>query len=188
MLVSYSLIVRVAVPKGGQGAERGSGLISRKPGLTPFSVPEVFRDAAAALGYAIGQLPPEEADELYQDLAVRYSPDPRFLNLEWVRDSEVVHDARAVYRLSEFLGQREVLALFGRSDGGEVLMIPRGDMVVPVVREMPTPSFVFAVTTRSREFLLSRDDHECLIGAGAAAAWVSQLRTIKEAQDSEVDH
>jgi hypothetical protein len=146
---------------------------------------DVVRQTAVALNYDLGQLPPEEAEKLYKDLAALYSPDPRRLGIEWLRDAEGLHDPEAVYQLSEFLGTREVLMLFGHSDGGEVLVIPSGEMVVPIVRE--APYLMFAVTTRSHEFLLTWDDHQCLLGVGTAAPWVAKLRIAKEARQASTN-
>lgn len=132
-------------------------------------------EAAGKLGFAVNRMPDVDADALRRKIAARYSLDPRYLlSYQHVVDTESIHDPAAWSWLSRFLGSSEVLLLFAPDDDREVLTIPSGSMVVPLLKE--TTGFVFYLTPPDVSYLICFDDHDCLTGLGSATDWVRQLK------------
>jgi hypothetical protein len=130
-------------------------------------------EAANRLGFAVRRIPPAEAEALRRRIAFIYSLGPKYLlSYHYAENAESIHDRAAWSWLSDFLGRTEVYMLFNPDDDPDILRIPSGTMVVPLLKE--TTGFVFYLAPSDGSFLLCYDDHDCLIGLGTAGDWIRQ--------------
>jgi hypothetical protein len=138
-----------------------------------------LQEAADNLGFAIACMPPDDAAALRRRIAIRYSLDPTYLlAYRQARDAVSIHDPIGWSWLSEFTGQSVVFLLFNQDDDPDVLVIPSGTMILPLLKE--TTGFPYYLAPPNESYLLCFDDHDCLIGLGAAADWIRQLKCKKE--------
>jgi hypothetical protein len=63
-------------------------------------------------------------------------------------------------------------------DHYSAFLVPTGKVVVSLLSECF--GFVFYVTNERLEFILSQNDHDYLLGAGTARAWVESLKPRQE--------
>lgn len=90
-----------------------------------------------------------------------------------VLESEGVHDANAWKRMAAFV--HEPTTLFVRD--GQGLCAFRFERAVDIVAVINScPGFEFYVADDRNRFMLAFNDHDVLIGCGAAAEWIRELR------------
>ena len=93
---------------------------------------------------------------------------------ERLEDTSAIHDADGWRRISEMLPDAPVTMLIDDADGVSGVEISRGKLVAEVLSR--TVGFVFYVVSPRLEYLICFNDHDLLIGAGAAKAWIESLK------------
>lgn len=136
-------------------------------------------EAVSVLKMSAHRLPADETERIRRRLHDRFGWDPGHLGVSLGKESESLHHPEAWSWVSEFVGHAsEAVLLFPMCDEQEAWIFPNGESTVSVLGECT--GFIFFVTSQRADYLLAFDDHDCLIGAGTAAAWIRIRRASLE--------
>jgi hypothetical protein len=79
--------------------------------------------------------------------------------------------------LAKVLNQKEIVFFFDNVDDKNMFLFPNGNVISDVIAE--SFGFIFYITNIENEFLLAYNDHDYLIGAGEAIAWIDDIQSGK---------
>lgn len=134
-------------------------------------IKDAVLSASNALGCSVAQLNSEETATVRVCIERKYSHgnggSPLWERLSGDCSSYEPDGWRAI---SEFPFFSRVTMFFDRDDEATMFSIATGNDVVRILSECP--GFVFYLTDDKFSLLLCHNDHDYLIGAGAAAYWV----------------
>jgi hypothetical protein len=135
-----------------------------------------FLDLSQKLGIEVSLLPHNESGALCTKVAQRFGLDKRDLHACTFTSSEykAICDSNAWRWIGDFVGSSPIFLLIGEGELSETWRVKPGKRVVELLAE--TTGFVFFVTNNNADYLLCYDDHDCLIGFGTAAAWISGMK------------
>jgi len=88
--------------------------------------------------------------------------------------SASIHDRDIWRSLDDLAGEVPLYLFFRRDDDDGVWRIPDGRSLVSVLHE--TTGFVFYIASEALDYLAYYDDHDCLLGVGRAADWISKIK------------
>lgn len=134
---------------------------------------EYVKEAAGRNGCK-AQLLPDVVGKAIVDLVRRkYSSRPASTLWEQIGISASFQNDRAWNRACEFVGDQSTLLFFEPKEDSKVFKFEDGNSLARVIEDCPL--FVFYLTDETGSYLLCVNDHDYLIGAGDAMAWVSSL-------------
>jgi hypothetical protein len=141
-------------------------------------VKDEIHSASGALRLGIVQVDGERARGIRDALTIKYGADSRFEfadnNIRPEHRSSVQHPDSWSW-VDEFLTDEPVLFFYDSNLNGDDAMfrIPSGRDVVTLLRECS--SFPFYVTNDALDYVICHNDHDYIVGAGRAKAWVESL-------------
>ncbi len=138
-------------------------------------------EASTTLNIQLEPLSSEGANNLFRRLRKKYADFSSELPL-WETVGEHISRKRANgWRdVGEYVGDFQCL-LATEKDGEEAYRVSSGNDLTQLLHECP--GFEFYVTNEDCDFLLCHNDHDYLIGAGKAAAWVATKDDDSEQKD-----
>jgi hypothetical protein len=128
----------------------------------------------AGMGLQIRELGDLASKELLKRVAATYMTGTSGIFWERLKDAVSKGDPAGWVHACEFIDGREALAFFDPSDELPVYEIARAGDMAALLGELPPMEFY--LTDTSLSFLLCVNDHDCIIGCGAAAPWVAALQ------------
>ena len=131
--------------------------------------------ACRDLAVKASKLDPTEANTIRNRIATRFELDAVEL-LESIRPygSVSIYDSQIWRLLGNLVGEAPFYLLFRYHEDDGVWRISDGQSLVAILGE--TIGFAFYIASESLDFLAYYDDHDCLIGVGRAADWISRIK------------
>jgi hypothetical protein len=136
---------------------------------------EEIEKAASALGIAISKLQIREVLEIRQKLAKKFSVEPEFpwrLSYQNLKDAQSIHNPKGWSFIQDYVGEEEIILFVNPDEEQDMWVIPSGSALTSILAE--TVGFPFYVTSRNTDYMISFDDHDCLIANGKATQWICQ--------------
>jgi hypothetical protein len=138
------------------------------------SIKDEILAAVKTLDVSAVELDENASAKIREELLRRFGRDMRFeLNVNNLADYAAVQHPDAWQWLDEYLGPDPVFLFYDSHDEQTVLRVAHGSDVVRILGECF--GFIYYVTNESLDYLLCENDHDYLIGAGAAKPWVQSL-------------
>jgi hypothetical protein len=133
-----------------------------------FIADDVVREALAVGGSAT-ILAPEDAQVLIGKLWEKYTTLARPGRVLWEHLGHVpsIHDPEGWRKAETICGEGDTYMLIEDSERQSVVWLSSAELLTPVLSE--TISFVFYLFDAEQTYLVCFNDHDMLIGAGAAA-------------------
>nr|RNJ64599.1 MAG: hypothetical protein EDM05_35685 [Leptolyngbya sp. IPPAS B-1204]RNJ64666.1 MAG: hypothetical protein EDM05_35300 [Leptolyngbya sp. IPPAS B-1204] len=136
-----------------------------------------IENAAFTLGIEISKLPMNEVLEIRKKLAAKFSTEsssPWRLSYQNLKNTQSIHNQKGWSLIQNYVGANEVLLFVNPDEEKDIWRIPSGEALTAILSE--TVGFPFYVTSQDADYLFCFDDHDCLIAAGQAGQWITELR------------
>ena len=132
-----------------------------------------LRSAIAASKVVAKELEPAAADTLRKALAKKFArPKAAWPLWEHALGDESVQDPEAWRRIPGFVRNKRTVLLFNPDEEKAAFEFEDGNDAMVVLNEVPRVEFYLA--DPAEQFLLCFNHHDCLVGWGSAAGYVSQ--------------
>jgi hypothetical protein len=143
-------------------------------GKQSFSIREDILSAAQRLKIGLAEIDEPSARKIRDNLVREYGIDQRYeLTPSNMTGHSSVQHPDSWKWIGEFLSDEPVLLFYDSTAESCMFRLDSGTDVVSLLGECC--GFVFCVTNESLSYVLCQNDHDYLIGAGAAKAWVGML-------------
>ncbi|UQA58580.1 hypothetical protein [Polyangium aurulentum] len=142
--------------------------------MDEISIREEILRAASVQGVALEELQEPNAEDVRERLLQRFGKDLRYeLNCNNLADYVAVQHPDSWIWVEEYLSTEPVLFFYDDERERSVFRFRSGQDLVRVIKECY--GFVYYVTNETLDYVVCHNDHDYILGAGKAKAWVESL-------------
>ena len=132
-------------------------------------------EAATTHAIDVVQIPEDEVELLRSRVIARFAAGDRSYPLWDHIEGAVGTDAEDAFeKIADFKSDGRIILFFETDETDAMFTLPHAGSAVALLRELHWDDFY--LTDRRGSFLLCYNDHDVLIGVGAAAEWIQRLK------------